>query len=103
MSATGLRVQASNPDSATASIAVTRAGDRLAEPTLAADHLGNVPSSSGKRASDKGLLPMTLAEYLQLLDWVGRQPRAGSSGTIPEQLQYCVFRQVQLELGKGVL
>ncbi|QEH32271.1 hypothetical protein OJF2_07400 [Aquisphaera giovannonii] len=34
------------------------------------------------RASDRGLLPMTAAQYLELLDWAGRQSRPGG-GTIP--------------------
>ena len=36
---------------------------------MQADHLGDVPCTSGERASDKGLLSMTLDEYLQLLDF----------------------------------
>lgn len=31
-------------------------------------------SSTGLRASDRGFLPMTLAEYLMLLDWVAQRP-----------------------------
>ena len=58
----------------------------LAPLTLQADHLGDVPCSSGERASDKGLLSMTLEEYLQLLDWSGRQLRANKRGAIPANL-----------------
>jgi hypothetical protein len=58
----------------------------LAPLTLEADHLGDVPCTSGERASDKGLLSMTLDEYLQLLDWSGRQLRAGKRGAIPANL-----------------
>ncbi|QEH35209.1 hypothetical protein OJF2_37560 [Aquisphaera giovannonii] len=38
-----------------------------------------------RRASDRGLLPMTAAQYLELLDWAGRQSRPGG-GTIPATL-----------------
>jgi len=39
------------------------------------------------RASDKGLLPISLSDYLSLLDWTGRQLRAaGKGGSIPAHL-----------------
>jgi hypothetical protein len=60
--------------------------DWLAPLTLEADHLGDVPSASGQRASDKGLLSMSLDEYLKLLDWAGRQRREGKQGAIPADL-----------------
>ncbi len=39
-----------------------------------------------RRASDRGFLSLTLDQYLELLDWTGRQVRADKRGTIPEQL-----------------
>ncbi len=38
------------------------------------------------RASDKGLLSMSLEKYLELLDWTGRQVRESTCGAIPESL-----------------
>ena len=58
----------------------------LAPLTLAADHLGDLPSVTDRRASDKGLLSLSLGEYLELLDWCGRQMCSGKWGTIPSEL-----------------
>ena len=43
-------------------------------------------STTPWRASDKGLLPIRLEDYLQLLDWSGRAVRDGKSGSIPNHL-----------------
>ena len=64
----------------------------LAPLTLADDQLGEVPSQNGRRASDKGLLSMSLDEYLQLLDCVGRQVRSDKRGAIPAELAPIVQR-----------
>ena len=46
-----------------------------------------------RRASNKGFLSMTLAEYLQLLDWTGRQVRRdGKSGRTPPELRAVLDR-----------
>jgi hypothetical protein len=42
-----------------------------------------VPSA---RASNKGCLPMSFGEYLDLLDWTGRQLRDDKRGAIPQEL-----------------
>ena len=38
------------------------------------------------RASNKGFLPITLADYLRLIDWTGRQAVKGKRGKIPDDL-----------------
>jgi len=43
--------------------------------------------STGRRASDRGFLPLGLDEYLKLLDWTGRQLRRGQRGAIPQGLR----------------
>jgi REP element-mobilizing transposase RayT len=46
---------------------------------------GPQPNLSGQRASDKGFLPMTALEYLELVEWTGRQVVRGKS-QIPASL-----------------
>lgn len=46
---------------------------------------GPQASSSGDRASDKGFLPLSTLEYLELLEWTGRQVVSGKS-QIPAHL-----------------
>ena len=53
---------------------------------------GPMPARRSSRCSDKGLLPMSLAEYLTLLDWTGRQLAAGKTGSIPEHLAPILIR-----------
>lgn len=47
---------------------------------------GVYASKSGVRASDKGFLPMSLKDYLTLLDWTGRQGRLDKRGKVPASL-----------------
>ena len=44
---------------------------------------GPMVSKLDSRASDKGFLPMKLQDYLELLDWTGRQLSRGKRGRIP--------------------
>ena len=44
------------------------------------------------RASDRGILPISLPKYLQLLDWTGRQLRRGQRGSIPQELPSILTR-----------
>ena len=65
-------------------------GAWLAELTLGegpdADVRAGLTSSTPYRCTDKGLLPLSLPQYLELLDWSGRQIVAGKSGSIPDHL-----------------
>ena len=42
--------------------------------------------TSSRRASNKGCVAMSLDQYLQLLDWTGRQLRTDKRGSIPKEL-----------------
>jgi len=58
----------------------------LAPLTLEPDQLDEIPSARLDRASDKGLLTMSLDQFLQLLDWAGREIRADKRGAIPQDV-----------------
>ena len=51
-----------------------------------ADVRQGLQSQTPWRASDKGLLPISLQNYLSLLDWTGRQLRGNKRGAIPAHL-----------------
>ena len=70
----------------------------MATPQAAAAATQRVGSGRSRRASDRGLWPMNLESYLSLLDWTGRQLRAGTSGVIPAGLASILERlQVSAE------
>ena len=46
--------------------------------------LGACASTSGSRSSDKGFLPMSAAQYLELLDWTARRIVSDRRGLTPE-------------------
>lgn len=50
------------------------------------DSIGADPEASGRRASRKGVVAISLARYLELLDWVGRTIRSDKRGSIPSNL-----------------
>jgi hypothetical protein len=45
---------------------------------------GPALNQTGFRCSDKGFLPMTLLDYLELLDWTARQLAPGKQGSTPQ-------------------
>ena len=57
----------------------------LCELTINERQLTDFKENVEGRASNKGLLPLTLDDYLTLLDWSGRQVQAGKSGAIPSK------------------
>ena len=59
------------------------AGD-LAAGNLAA---GDFVAAEGRRASDRGYLPLDVEAYLELVDWTGRQVRLDKRGVIPAELR----------------
>ena len=70
----------------------------MATPQTATAATKRVGSGHARRASDRGLLPMTLESYLTLLDWTGRQLRGGTRGVIPLALASILDRlQVSAE------
>jgi len=50
------------------------------------DPVGTDASPVARRASLKGFLSMSLADYLELLDWTGRQLKQKKRGAIPDHL-----------------
>jgi hypothetical protein len=62
----------------------------MCELTLAsgpdADLQAGLRSTTRWRVSDKGIVSLSLDEYLQLLDWTGRTLAAGKGGSIPAEL-----------------
>ena len=56
--------------------------------------IGLVPTvaTNGRRASNKGALPMSFPKYLKLLDHVGRQVRGDKKGSIDDSLDSILSR-----------
>ena len=46
--------------------------------------IGTCAHTEGRRASDKGFLQISTAEYLDLLDWTARRLRSGKRGSTPK-------------------
>ena len=56
------------------------------------DPVGPDGCDSGRRASRKGFLAIPLCDYLELLDWTGRQVRSDKRGSIPKHLSPILAR-----------
>ena len=56
------------------------------------DPVGADVDPGGRRASQKGFLSISLTQYLDLLDWTGRQIRKCKSGAIPQHLSPILAR-----------
>ncbi len=50
------------------------------------DEIGPDVDTSGRRASKKRFLSISMLRYLELLDWTGRQIREDKRGSIPSHL-----------------
>ena len=46
--------------------------------------IGSCVHTEGRRASDKGFLQISTAEYLELLDWTARKLKTGKRGSTPK-------------------
>jgi hypothetical protein len=60
-----------------------------------------LPSKQGFRASDQGFLAMPLQEYLELLDWTGRQKGPVNKATIPEEFKP-ILQRLGIDAGMWV-
>ncbi len=56
------------------------------------DALGPCVHTAGQRASDKGFLPMSVASYVELLDWTARQIRSDQRGSTPANAEPIFLR-----------
>jgi hypothetical protein len=72
---------------------VSKAGDAWLSPiTLDPREDQTTEKQPTCRASNRGFLALELDEYLELLDWTGRQARSGKRGSIPSHLQPILTR-----------
>jgi hypothetical protein len=61
-------------------------GELTLQPERKADEVLAYASRTGRRASDRGLLPISLADYVKLLKWTAQLLQSGQRSTIPPDL-----------------
>ena len=61
-------------------------GELTLPPERKADESRADSSRTGRRASDLGILPVSLEDYTRLLTWIAKQLRGGQRDTIPADL-----------------
>jgi len=61
-------------------------GEFTLQPERKRDEALAYTSRTGRRASDLGILPLSLADYAKLLQWTAQQLRSGRRDTIPQDL-----------------
>ncbi len=67
-------------------------GKLTRDPKVKRDEDSSLRSRTGKRATDQGLLSITLDDYLKLLKWTARLLRTGRRQTIPKNLEAILDR-----------
>jgi hypothetical protein len=67
-------------------------GELTEQPESLANEILAVTSRSGRRACDMGVLPISLADYVQLLLWTAAQLKSGQRDTIPADLSAILDR-----------
>jgi hypothetical protein len=80
------------PDGWLAELRLAEGGEATERSDSAATASVSRHCQPSRRASDVGLLPMSLESYLELLDWTGRQLRTDKRGTIPGHLEPILTR-----------
>ena len=61
-------------------------GELTLPPERKSDEALAYASRSGRRASDQGILPISLVNYVKLLQWTAQQLHSGERSTIPHDL-----------------
>jgi REP element-mobilizing transposase RayT len=88
-----------------------RTGNGAVDERRADDWFSPIPNSEARacagsapsihRASEQGFLPLGVDDYLALLDWTGRQTRAGKIGSVPAELRP-ILERLQINADRWV-